>query len=127
MAAGRELEMRTSVQGGATSGTIWSAGRFFADYWEEEHLPSLAQKQTVLELGSGTGYLAMRLAAASKRTHVIATDVPTAMRNLKFNVNRNKLGHAVRLHTITPISMRRTHAIRMPPAYNPHAYSMRSR
>jgi len=89
-----EPDVKTD-NGGATAGVIWSASRALAD--EMAHRSALQSRpQTVLELGSGTGYLAMRLAAAEAGTRVIATDVAGQLRALKKNVNRNGLGHAVR-------------------------------
>ena len=62
----------------------------------EERL-SPDEPATILELGAGTGYLAMRIAAGAVRgTRVLATDVPERMKNLKYNLNRNQLRHAVR-------------------------------
>ena len=95
----REIELREDPSG-ATGGKIWGASRVFADILHERACASAGERQrlpqTVLELGCGTGYLAMRLAADTKGTRVIATDVQSKMKNLKFNVGRNQLRHAVR-------------------------------
>ena len=91
-----EFELRSDTSG-ATGAHVWSASRVLADVLEERFRksPTPRLKQTILELGCGTGYLAMRLASAARGTQVIATDVPHMMRNVKYNVNRNRLGHAI--------------------------------
>ena len=79
---------------GATGSSTWSASRFLADELDA----STSCSHTTLELGAGAGYLAMHLAARGPPgTRVIATDVSDRIRHLRWNVNRNQLGHAVRL------------------------------
>ena len=91
----REIEIRSEASG-ATGGKVWHAAGVLADVLKERTTAGAAP-QTILELGSGTGYLAMRLAAAGVRgTRVIATDVPERMRSIGFNVSRNGLRHAIR-------------------------------
>ena len=102
--AGDDFEIRADTSG-ATGGTLWQASRVLADVIIEKRRGTGGEmdlvsgqregKQTFLELGCGTGYLAMRLAASERGTKVIATDIAERMRNLKFNVNRNSLRHAV--------------------------------
>ena len=88
----RDLILRTSH--GGTCGSVWGGSNLLG-----ELLAPLLQQpdQMVLEMGSGTGFMAMMLAsAAAKGTRIIATDVQDQMRDLKYNVSRNQLRHAVR-------------------------------
>ena len=89
----RPIELKVDASG-STGATAWSASNVFAAVLQERL--GTSSKQTILELGCGTGYLAMLLARTIEGTRVIATDVPERMRLLKFNVNRNQLRHAVR-------------------------------
>ena len=83
---------------GATGSKVWEASGVFASILQERAAlrEQPQNRQTILELGSGTGYLAMLLAAADRGTRVIATDMPERMRSLGFNLSRNELRHAVR-------------------------------
>ena len=87
----RDLVLRTSH--GATGGAVWDSSNVLGALL----VPLLQQPdQVVLEMGSGTGFMAMMLAsAAAKGTRIIATDVRDQMRDLKYNVSRNQLRHAV--------------------------------
>ena len=89
----RDLILRTSH--GGTSGSVWDSSNVLGALLA----PLLQQPdQMVLEMGSGTGFMAMMLAsAAAKGTRIIATDVQDQMRDLKYNVSRNQLRHAVSL------------------------------
>ena len=91
----RTLIIRTSSQGGATGSRIWLASNVLFKHIDEcSNL--LAEPQNILELGSGTGFLALLLAAAgAKGTKVIATEQPALMRGLKYNASRNNLRHAI--------------------------------
>mmetsp|Transcript_35629 Transcript_35629/g.101522 ORF Transcript_35629/g.101522 Transcript_35629/m.101522 type:complete len:277 (+) Transcript_35629:81-911(+) len=54
------------------------------------------QGMRVLELGAGTGELAIELARAGWR-NIVATDgEPAVVRNMKYNVHANKVGHSIR-------------------------------
>ena len=94
--ARRQPIVKTDSGGGSTAGQIWNASRVFADVLLQRPPGSENSQRTFLELGCGTGYLALRLAAAVKGTKVIATDMPNVMKPLRQNVNRNHLGHAIR-------------------------------
>ena len=89
----RDLILRTSH--GGTCGSVWDSSNVLGALLA----PLLQQPgQMVLEMGSGTGFMAMMLAsAAAKGTRIIATDVQDQMRDLKYNVSRNQLRHAVSL------------------------------
>jgi predicted nicotinamide N-methyase/predicted 2-oxoglutarate/Fe(II)-dependent dioxygenase YbiX len=91
----RVLTVRTSSQGSATASRIWTGSHVLFRHLQLSE--SLATPQTVLELGSGTGFLALLLAAAgAKRTQIIATEQSMHLRLLKYNANRNQLRHAIR-------------------------------
>ena len=83
----------TDKLGGDTAGVTWSASRALADVMSHQRSNN-EQQMTVLELGCGTGFLAMALAVDG--CNVIATDVRSQMRALRRNVNLNRLGHKVR-------------------------------
>ena len=87
----RDLILRTSH--GGTCGSVWDSSNVLGALLA----PLLQQPdQMVLEMGSGTGFMAMMLAsAAAKGTRIIATDVQDQMRDLKYNISRNQLRHAV--------------------------------
>jgi predicted nicotinamide N-methyase len=91
----RTLTIRTSSRSADTGARIWESSHVLFRHLEATG--RLRSKQTFLELGSGTGFLALLLAAAgTKGTKVVATEQPVLVRNLKFNANRNALRHAVR-------------------------------
>merc|ERR1712228_738303 len=50
----------------------------------------------ILELGAGTGQLAVTLALAGWRGIMATDSEPAVVRNMKSNVQANRLGHAVR-------------------------------
>jgi predicted nicotinamide N-methyase len=89
-----DFDIRSDASG-ATGALVWDASRILADHilYQQTIAARSQRAHKVLELGCGTGYLALCLAAAG--TRVIATDVPNRMKNLKFNANRNKLRHAI--------------------------------
>mmetsp|Transcript_2890 Transcript_2890/g.8642 ORF Transcript_2890/g.8642 Transcript_2890/m.8642 type:complete len:348 (+) Transcript_2890:171-1214(+) len=56
-----------------------------------------AARRHVLELGAGTGGLAIELAQGGFASAITATDgEPGVVKNMKYNVQANRLGHAVR-------------------------------
>ena len=91
------LDVRVDA-GGATGGVVWNAAHVMADVLADRDRAAGRDgaKQLILELGCGTGYLALRLASASRRTRVIATDVAERMRLVQYNAGKNQLRHAVR-------------------------------
>ena len=93
---GRTIVVRTSSQSGATGARIWAVSHVLFRHLELSGV--LQRPQCVLELGSGTGFLALLLAATGFKGHrhkVIATEQPVLVRALKYNVNRNQLRHAI--------------------------------
>jgi SAM-dependent methyltransferase len=77
--------------GDGTSGWIWYSARLLLDYlltaWPAENSP--LQACSILELGSGTGWLALHLARHGA-AHVTATDRPGALPLLLQNVLMNQ-------------------------------------
>lgn len=99
--------IRTFKDRGATGYQAWRAGHLLAEALlrmdlapqvEPGGAPRLAEAQArgcVLELGAGAGETAIMLASAGWRK-IIATDGESGIvRNMKYNVLSNKLGHAV--------------------------------
>ena len=87
----RTITVRTS-QSGFTGGLVRQAAHVLGKLLAHE----LETCHTILELGSGTGFLAMLLAATgADGTRVIATDAPPVMKPLRFNIAHNHLLHAV--------------------------------
>jgi release factor glutamine methyltransferase len=71
---------------------VYSPSYFTDSYWFAKHLvKQIPDKATVLEIGTGTGIIAIKLGLDSSRK-IIATDiVSTAVKNAKANVKRYKL------------------------------------
>lgn len=89
---GRTLALEVRTCHSSTAGAVWESARVLGALLAEE---LRARDHTVLELGAGTGFLAMMMASGAKGTRVIATDTMEHLRNLKYNVNKNNLRHAV--------------------------------
>lgn len=72
------------------------APQFFTDsFWFADELPSLIDSHSLLEIGTGTGLIAM--ACAKNGAKVVATDInPEAVRNARLNVLATKLDVSVR-------------------------------
>jgi SAM-dependent methyltransferase len=73
-----------------TGGRVWEAAGVL------EKCLRLEKPETILELGAGTGKLAIALARGQKGTKVIATDLRERLANMKHNVGMNQMHHAVR-------------------------------
>lgn len=75
---------------------VWPASGALLEWLKTEDAPSLVG-QTILELGSGCGELAMELVLSFGATRVIATDGDKdALANLGANLARNRLGGSVK-------------------------------
>jgi len=79
-------EAITSIRQSADGATAGRAGR---------KTPKQPQR-CILELGAGTGQLAVTLARAGWRGILATEGEPAVVRNMKSNVQANRLGHAVR-------------------------------
>ena len=73
-----------------TGGTIWEAARVLLSYFEVRP-ELLASKPSVLELGSGTGFLGMSLARDVETRRIVLTEMVQggALTWLERNVRRN--------------------------------------
>ena len=74
-----------------TGGTIWEAARVLLSYFEARP-ELLASKPSVLELGSGTGFLGMSLARDVETRRIVLTEMVQggALTWLERNVRRNR-------------------------------------
>ncbi|CAI5727416.1 unnamed protein product [Peronospora destructor] len=72
-------------------GYIWTSGELLAAHLElqREYYRSIFDGACIVELGSGTGYLGLMIAACFKPVHVCLTDLPTHIHGLCRNVKRN--------------------------------------
>eukprot|EP00644_Phytophthora_capsici_P000465 jgi/Phyca11/13746/fgenesh1_pg.PHYCAscaffold_4_\ len=83
-------------------GSVWTSGELLAAHLElqREHYRSIFDGSRVLELGSGTGYVGLMIAACFNPSHVYLTDLPTHLNGLHRNVERNSgaLRPGVQMH-----------------------------
>mgnify|MGYP004710053419 FL=1 len=77
------------LQQKSTGGVIWRATPLFSSWIQKSELRSLVQDKTVVELGSGTGALAMLLANFANK--IIATDQKPLLKLLKRNCSAKKI------------------------------------
>ncbi|OWZ21572.1 hypothetical protein PHMEG_0003864 [Phytophthora megakarya] len=72
-------------------GSIWTSGELLAAHLElqREDYRAIFDGANVVELGSGTGYVGLMIAACFKPAHVYLTDLKTHVRGLQRNVQRN--------------------------------------
>lgn len=77
------------LQQKSTGGVIWRATPLFSSWIQKSELRSLVQDKTVVELGSGTGALAMLLANFANK--IIATDQKPLLKLLKRNCSANNI------------------------------------
>jgi len=95
----RPIKIHTQTERGGTGNQTWHGSHILAAFLSANK--EAVQDKTMhccctLELGAGTGQLALALAGDGWR-RIIATDgEPGVVRNLKRNVQANRLGHAVR-------------------------------
>jgi len=87
--------IRTDGGRGGTGSRTWGSAKVLGRALLAS-LPAPSAGGQVLELGAGTGELAISLGQAGWR-NIVATDgEPAVVRNMKYNVQANKMGHAVR-------------------------------
>lgn len=75
---------------------VYSPDFFTDSYWFSEHVPKIANEgSAILEIGTGTGIIAIMLALAGVN-QIVATDVvPAAVENAKANIDRHSLSDAI--------------------------------
>jgi hypothetical protein len=102
---------------GATALSVWDGGVVLGKYLEAAY-PQGMGGMKVVEVGSGTGIVGLS-AAALGAAHVILTDLPYALQNLRSTVEKNKGAlrgkvEAVELDWFKPSSCPLGEAIRSP-------------
>ncbi|POM75781.1 Hypothetical protein PHPALM_7067 [Phytophthora palmivora] len=72
-------------------GSVWTSGELLAAHLElqRDFYRSIFDGARVVELGSGTGYVGLMIAACFKPAHVYLTDLQTHVHCLQRNVERN--------------------------------------
>ncbi|CAI5738068.1 unnamed protein product [Hyaloperonospora brassicae] len=72
-------------------GSIWTSGELLAAYLELQRASyrSVFHGACVVELGSGTGYVGLMVAACFRPAHVYLTDLHSHVHGLRRNVKRN--------------------------------------
>uniref|UniRef100_A0AAV1TS95 Uncharacterized protein n=1 Tax=Peronospora matthiolae TaxID=2874970 RepID=A0AAV1TS95_9STRA len=85
-------------------GSIWTSGELLAAYLvlQRESYRLIFTNACVVELGSGTGYVGLTVAACFRPAHVYLTDLETHLRGLRRNVKRNagKVRPGVQVHVL---------------------------
>ncbi|XP_053313590.1 protein-lysine methyltransferase METTL21C-like isoform X2 [Spea bombifrons] len=90
--AGHQIVVQESIE--SYGGVIWPGALALCHFLEDNQEEFNLQHKKVLELGSGTGLVA--IVACILGAQVIATDLPDILGNLSFNLARNTRGK--RLH-----------------------------
>ncbi|CEG44827.1 Putative N2,N2-dimethylguanosine tRNA methyltransferase [Plasmopara halstedii] len=72
-------------------GSIWTSGVLLAAHLElyREYYRTIFEGARVVEIGSGTGYVGLMVAACFRPAHVYLTDLSTHVNGLQRNVERN--------------------------------------
>jgi 16S rRNA G1207 methylase RsmC len=74
---------------------VYAPGFFTDSLWFAQRLPQIVGTKSLLEIGTGTGVVAIFCARNGSR--VVATDInPDAVQNARLNVMRHNLGISVR-------------------------------
>ncbi|XP_018432120.1 PREDICTED: protein-lysine methyltransferase METTL21C-like [Nanorana parkeri] len=91
--AGYEIIIQESFEGYA--GVIWPGAKALCYFLEENQDEFDLRNKKVLEIGSGTGLVS--IVACILGAHVLATDVPDVLGNLRFNLVRNTRGRCLHM------------------------------
>ncbi|KAG8586462.1 hypothetical protein GDO81_005384 [Engystomops pustulosus] len=91
--AGYEIIIQESIEG--YGGVIWPAAKALCYFLEENQDEFDLRDKKVLEIGSGTGLVS--IVACVLGAHVIATDLPSTLGNLRFNLSRNTKGRCLHI------------------------------
>lgn len=73
-------------------GSVWTSGEILADHLQlqRRRYRALFDGKRVVELGSGTGFVGLAIAASFRPAHVFLTDLSTHLACLERNVSRNQ-------------------------------------
>ncbi|XP_063301286.1 protein-lysine methyltransferase METTL21C-like [Pelobates fuscus] len=86
--AGHQITIQESIEG--YGGVIWPGATALCQFLEGNQDEFNLRHKKVLEIGSGTGLVS--IVACLLGSHVIATDLPDILGNLRFNLSRNTNG-----------------------------------
>ncbi|XP_068124111.1 protein-lysine methyltransferase METTL21C [Hyperolius riggenbachi] len=89
--AGYEIIIQESFE--AFAGLIWPGAKALCSFLEDNQDTFNLRNKKVLEIGSGTGLVS--IVACILGAHVIATDLPEALGNLRCNLSRNTRGRCL--------------------------------
>ncbi|XP_075056072.1 protein-lysine methyltransferase METTL21C-like [Mixophyes fleayi] len=91
--AGYEITIQESIE--SYAGVVWPAAKALCYFLDENQDEFDLRDKKVLEIGSGTGLVS--IVACILGAHVIATDLPDALGNLRFNLSRNTRGRCLNI------------------------------
>ncbi|KAM3933570.1 protein-lysine methyltransferase METTL21C-like [Leptodactylus fuscus] len=89
--AGYEIIIQESIEN--YGGVIWPAAKALCYFLEENRDEFNLKNKKMLEIGSGTGLVS--IVACILGAHVVATDLPEILGNLRFNLSRNTKGRCL--------------------------------
>ncbi|XP_075708575.1 protein-lysine methyltransferase METTL21C [Rhinoderma darwinii] len=98
--AGYEIIIQESIEG--YGGVIWPAAKALCYFLEENQDEFNLRDKNILEIGSGTGLVS--IVACILGAHVIATDLPNILGNLRFNLSRNTKGRCLHIPEVKELT-----------------------
>ncbi|XP_063809286.1 protein-lysine methyltransferase METTL21C isoform X2 [Pseudophryne corroboree] len=91
--AGYEITIQESIE--SYAGVVWPAAKALCYFLDENKDEFDLRDKNILEIGSGTGLVS--IVACILGAQVIATDLPDALGNLRYNLSRNTRGRCVHI------------------------------
>ncbi|KAM4047074.1 protein-lysine methyltransferase METTL21C-like [Anomaloglossus baeobatrachus] len=98
--AGYEIIIQESIEG--YGGVIWPAAKALSYFLEENQDEYNLRNKNIVEIGSGTGLVS--IVACILGAHVIATDLPDILGNLRFNLSRNTKGRCLHIPEVRELT-----------------------
>ncbi|XP_069828460.1 protein-lysine methyltransferase METTL21C [Dendropsophus ebraccatus] len=98
--AGYEIIIQESIEN--YGGVIWPAAKALCYFLEENKDEFDLKNKNILEIGSGTGLVS--IVACILGAHVLATDLPDILGNLRFNLSRNTKGRSLHIPEVRELT-----------------------